>query len=306
MPRNKPSLTARKVASDFLFVVEDPEVAKLAPAGSVAATYEILEAAGMLKPWMVSLIKAPWYQRFGRAIEKPILPGQMLHLALRKRWLDDEVREAIAEGATQVLLVGGGFDTLCLRLAAELPEVTFLELDHPPTHRVKAQAVEDIGAARPNLHLEGVDLSERSLADHLQETPVWSCDARSVVVAEGVLMYLDEEDVLAFFSAVRSSTATGSRVLVTYIHQGAISRDSLGWLGGALTFFLKLAGEPFKWGVTPDGIDSFLAAQGFRIFQAADRFDLQARYVEPAGHEDWTVARLERVVAAEIADSGSA
>lgn len=303
MPRAKPSMTARKVASDFLFKVEDPEVARFAPEGSVLATYELLGEAGLLKPWMISLIKAPWYQRFGQAIEKPILQGQMLHLVLRKRFLDDEVREAIAAGATQVLVVGGGYDTLCLRLAAEFPEVTFVELDHPPTHQSKAKAVEAMGAARSNLHLQGVDLSERSLADVLAEAPFWSTSAVSMAVAEGVLMYLSEADVVAYLAAVRSSTGMGSRVLATYIQAGGISRKSLGWLGGVLAVFLKLVGEPFKWGVPEDGVERFLAAQGFRVLGESERFDLQQRYLAPAGHEDWVVARLERVVAAESADS---
>ena len=301
MPKDKPSMTARKVASDFLFVVEDPETAKLAPAGSVAATYELLGAAGILKPWMVSLIKASWYQRFGRAIEKPILHGQMLHLVLRKRFLDDEVREAIATGATQVLVVGGGYDTLCLRLAAEFPEVTFLELDHPPTHQSKAEAVQAIGASRLNLHLQGVDLSERSLSEFLEESDLWDSNAKSAVVAEGVLMYLDEADVAAFLAAVRSASAIGSRVLVTYIHEKGMGRESLGWLGSVLTVFLKLVGEPFRWGVGEEGIERFLTTRGFRVLGESRRFDLKQRYLDPAGHGDWVVARLERVVAAQTA-----
>jgi methyltransferase (TIGR00027 family) len=216
--------------------------------------------------------------------------------------LDDEVRAAIAAGVTQVLVVGGGFDTLCLRLAAEYPDVTFLELDHPPTHRVKLQAVEAIGATRSNLHLHGVDLSERSLADFLAEADCWACHARSVVVAEGVLMYLSEEDVVAFLAAVRSSVASCSRVLATYIYQEGLNRGSLGWLGGALKGFLKLVGEPFRWGVGAEGIEPFLGSHGFQVLGDSRRFDLKQRYVEPAGHADWVVARLEGVVAAEPAD----
>lgn len=303
MPKNKPSMTARKVAGDFLFRAEDPEVAELAPPGSVAATYEILQAAGMLKPWMVSLIKAPWYQKFGNALEKSILDGQTLHLVLRKRFLDDEVRDALEAGATQVLVVGGGYDTLCMRLAAEFPAVTFLELDHPPTHAVKAKAVESIGAGRPNLHLQGVDLSERSLTEFLGQSDFWSAGARSVVVAEGVLMYLSEEEVLAFLEAVRSTTAVGSRLLFTYVFKGALTRKNLGWLGGALTVFLKLSGEPFDWGVDEFGIEPFLEAHEFRGLDEPSRSDLGSRYLDPAGHEDWVLARLERVVAAETADS---
>lgn len=307
MPKkSKPSMTARKVASDFLFRTEDPAVALLAPEGSVEASTKVLEAAGMLKPWMLSLIKAPWYQRLGKAVEKPILEGQTLHLVLRKRFLDDEVRDAIAAGTTQVLVVGGGYDTLCLRLAARYPEVTFLELDHPPTHSVKARAVEAIGASRTNLHLEGVDLSERSLADYLQQSHVWSTEAKSVVVAEGVLMYLSEKAVVAFLAAVRSSTAAGSRLLITYVFEGALTSKNLGWLGGALTLFLKLSGEPFDWGVSQDGVGPFLTFHGFEALDEPGRSDLWQRYLEPAGHADWVVARLERVVAAESADFSAA
>lgn len=305
MPKNKPSMTARKVAGDFLWRAEDPDVARLAPAGSIAATYQVMETAGLLKPWMVSLIKAPWYQKVGDALEKPILKGQTLHLVLRKRFLDDEVRAAISAGATQVLVVGGGYDTLCLRLSAEFPEVTFLEIDHPPTHRVKSAAVQAIAGPRPNLHLEGVDLSERSLSEFLQQVAFWSAEALSVVVAEGVLMYLSEKDVTAFLAAVRSNTAMGSRVLVTYVYQGAFGRKNLGWLGGALTLFLRLAGEPFDWGVQEAGIEPFLLAQGFRVLGEASRFDLKERYLVPAGMGERVVARLERVVAAQSAGSSA-
>ena len=301
MRKNKPSMTARKVAGDFLFRVEDPEIAKLAPKGSVAATYDVLEAAGMLKPWMVSLIKAPWYQKFGSAVEKSILDGQTLHLVLRKRFLNDEVCDAIAAGASQVLVVGGGYDTLCMRLAAEYPAVTFLELDHPATHAVKAKAVESIGAGRPNLHLQGVDLADRSLASVLEESAFWSTEAKSAVVAEGVLMYLSEEEVLAFLEAVRSNSAAGSRLLFTYVFEGALTRKNLGWLGGVLTVFLKLSGEPFDWGVPENGIESFLNARGFRVLGDESRFDFKKRYLEPAGLGDRTTARLERVVAAKVA-----
>ena len=164
-----------------------------------------------------------------------------------------------------VLVVGGGYDTLCLRLAAEFPDVAFVELDHPPTHQSKAKAVEAMGATRPNLHLRGVDLSERSLAEVLAEAPFWSPGAKSVAIAEGVLMYLSEDEVVAFLTAVRESTATGSRVLATYVFDGSLGRESLGWLGSLLSGLLKLVGEPFKWGVDGNGIEGFLAARGFRV-----------------------------------------
>ena len=299
MPRNKPSMTARKVASDFLFNVEDPEIARFAPVDSIQATYDVLESAGRLKPWMVALIKAPWYQKLGRSLAERMAPGQMLHMVLRKRFFDDEVRQALDEGVRQVLVVGGGYDTLCLRLAARYPGVTFLELDHPPTHREKARAVEAMRADSPNLHLQGVDLGEQALAEVLNESPVWDTSSASVVVAEGVLMYLGLDEVESFLAAVRASTGPRSRLLFTYLYEVDLRRVFKGWLGASLGYFLQVVGEPFRWAVTEEGIEPLLAANDFRVVGDEARFDLKQRYLEPVNKADQPLSRLERVVVAE-------
>jgi methyltransferase (TIGR00027 family) len=287
------------VASDFLFNVEDPEMARFAPVDSIGATYSVLESAGRLKPWMVSLIKAPWYQRFGRSLAERLAPGQMLYMVLRKRFMDDEVRGALEEGTTQVLVVGGGYDTLCLRLAARYPEATFLELDHPPTHLEKLRAVEAMGVSRPNLHLRGVDLEKRGLEQVLAESGVWDAAARSVVVAEGVLMYLGLDEVETFLAAIRASTGGGSRLLLTYLHEAELNKVFRGWLGTALRYSLHLVGEPFRWGVTDEGIEPFLVEHGYGIVGDETRYDLKRRYLEPVAKANQPLARLERVVAAE-------
>lgn len=299
LPKNKPSMTARKVASDFLFNVEDPEVARFAPVDSIRATYELLESAGRLKPWMVSLIKTSWYQRFGRSLAERMAPGQMLYMVLRKRFFDDEVRQAIDEGATQILVVGGGYDTLCFRLAVKYPEVTFLELDHPPTHHEKSRAVEAMGATQPNLHLQGVDLAERPLTEVLKEAMVWDPNGKTAIVAEGVLMYLGLDEVEAFFAAVRASTGPGSRLLLTYLDEAELKKVFRGWLGTALSYSLHLVGEPFRWGVTEEGIEPFLTANGYRVLGDEARYDLKQRYLEPVAKGNQPLSRLERVVIAE-------
>lgn len=292
-------MTARKVASDFLFMVEDPEAARFAPVESIRATYDVLQAAGRLKPWMVSLIKAPWYQKFGRGLEKRIIPGQMMHLVLRKRFFDDEVRTAIDEGASQVLVVGGGYDTLCLRLAAKNPDVSFLELDHLPTHREKLRAVESMGATRPNLHFQGADLRECTLDEVLKESTAWDAAAKSVVVAEGVVMYLGLDEVESLLAAVRSSTGRGSRLLLTFLQEEELNRVFSGWLGTTLKYSLHWMGEPIRWGVTEEGIEPLLAIHGYRVLGDEGRYDLRQRYLEPVAKGDQAVSRLERVVVAE-------
>ncbi len=74
------------------------------------------QLAGMLSFGAVlqALIEAPCYG----------VPGICTYLAARSKWLDSEVAAAIAEGATQVVLLGAGYDTRAHRLAAAAPHVT--------------------------------------------------------------------------------------------------------------------------------------------------------------------------------------
>jgi O-methyltransferase involved in polyketide biosynthesis len=49
-------------------------------------------------------------------------PGIVRHWMLRKRWIESRVRARIAAGASQVVVLGAGLDTLGVRLASELPD----------------------------------------------------------------------------------------------------------------------------------------------------------------------------------------
>ena len=61
---------------------------------------------------------------------------------LRKRWIESRVRAKIAAGASQVVVLGAGLDTLGVRLASERPDLRVVEIDHPATLAVKRSVVE--------------------------------------------------------------------------------------------------------------------------------------------------------------------
>lgn len=50
-------------------------------------------------------------------------------------------KAAIEQGARQVLVLGAGFDTLCLRLAPQYPHVRFFEVDHPASTSSRSRLV---------------------------------------------------------------------------------------------------------------------------------------------------------------------
>ena len=55
-----------------------------------------------------------------------MMPGQFEAFAHRKAFCEKRARKGIAAGATQVLVLGAGYDTLGWRLAPEFPEDKFV------------------------------------------------------------------------------------------------------------------------------------------------------------------------------------
>jgi len=286
-----------------IFLAHDERFAPLLAPGVVDATERVLTAAGALKPWHVRLIQKGWYRWFAYKMEALASRGHFLHIGLRKRFVHEQAVAALEGGATQVLVVGAGMDTLCLRLAEHHPDVTFVELDHPASHRAKVQAIEKLGDAPGNIYFFAADLTEESPLDEvLAGCEPWSTDAPSFVVTEGLLMYLPKPAVDRAAAAIHRATGPGSRWLLTYMHKlpdGSIDMGKLGRFGKS---WMKLAGEEIHWGMRDEELAPFLEERGFRLAGPLESFDLRQRYLVPAGLGDEPLGRIERLALAERVD----
>lgn len=292
MHPRRPSRTARKISETLVFLEADPELAPLLPPGTGEANRQLLAAAGFLKPWMVALVRKPVYRRFVGSLERRLAPGQILYVGLRKRLIDDGVRDALGAGARQVLVLGAGLDTLALRLAPEHPDRAFVELDHPNSLGAKQRALEKLGIAPPNLHLVPADLAARGLARVLQGIEPWDGGTPSVAVAEGLLMYLEEAAVTVLLEDLHRSTGPGSSLFLTHMRPDARGRPHLGPTMASLTrLSLRWAREPLKWTIDPGELGPFLAARGWELEEGP--IDLRSRYLQPAGLGDRPLGEFE-------------
>ena len=301
MRSDRPSVTAIKIARGIVFVGEDPRVRELLPPGTVELNAQILREAQLLTPSTEKLYRKPWFRSFAQWVARKTTPGQMMTLPTKKRFLDDEVRRAIEGGARQLLLVGAGFDTLAVRVAREFADIGCFEIDHPATQRVKRGAIESAKLERSNLHLVAVDLASTSLPEALEQAPHWKSDVVSVVVAEGVLMYLDESDVVTFLEGVRATTAAGSTLLFTYVRTDEHGVLLIGKNTGFTRAALKISGEPLKWGIRQDALADFLEAWGYTLDQSPTPEQLRAQYLEPVGLGDEIVGDIELMATARVA-----
>jgi len=268
MRKDKPSRTALKVALNIVTLGSKPGMEAVLPAGIVDATRRLLIAAGAAGKrtvkWAQSKKSVAIYEAFDW-----MLPGQFVAFAHRKAFCERQVRDGIGAGAAQVLVLGAGYDTLGWRLAPEFSGVTFFEIDHPATARLKQTGVESLGR-RKNLNLIAEDLSKRKLVDVLNTDKSWDPGACSVIVAEGLVMYLAPEAVRDLFSQCAAVTASGSRMAFSYIPAGADGRPDVGAWTGLMLWLQKVSGEPWLWSIRPEELAPFLAQTGWRDVPESD------------------------------------
>lgn len=274
MRKDKPSRTAYKVALNIVTLGEKPEMNVILPAGIVQATAEMLVASGVAGrrtvKWAQSKKSVSIYEAFDW-----LLPGQFEAFAHRKAFCEHQVRAGIGAGATQVLVLGAGYDTLGWRLAPEFPTVRFYEIDHPATAALKAKGIKAMGC-RDNLILIAEDLGKRKLVDTLTADRGWEPGAQTVIIAEGLVMYLSAEAVRELFRQCAVIGGAGSRIAFSFIPSGVNNLPDAGKWTGLILWLQKVTGEPWIWSIRPEALDKFLQKTGWTYIQ--DKMTSQRKY----------------------------
>jgi methyltransferase (TIGR00027 family) len=184
----QPSVTARRVAAQRLAFPRVPAE------GGNAAADELLAAdvAG-------ELAGAP--------------PGPMApYLAARKSFFDRVVVTALAAGVGQVVVVGAGYDGRALRYAR--PGVRWFEVDHPDTQADKQQRLRDLGIETGHVAFVPVDLTATDVGPALLAAG-FDRARESLVLCEGVLVYLDRAVIDRLLAGLRAVAAPGSRLALS-------------------------------------------------------------------------------------------
>lgn len=250
MKHGRISQTALKIGFIIIALNEKPEWKARLPQRLAELTERLVLAAGVtgFGPWMLRLNKTPWSVRLYEYFENK-LPGTFEGVGVRKLFMEEQVLAAIEAGATQVLVMGAGFDTLCLRLAPQFPHIQFFEVDHPATSAAKAKGVMQEGQPE-NMTLLAADLSKIPLSTLMQETERWDTGAQSVVVAEGLLIYLKEEVVHQLFREVTACTGPGTRVVFSH----GIKIENYPFANA----LMRLIGEPWLSSCEPEELPGYI------------------------------------------------
>ncbi len=190
-------------------------------------------------------------------------------IALRTTAIDTAVRDAIAGGATQLVILGAGYDGRAWRLN-ELAGVKVFEVDHPATQGEKRARVAELPPATGTVSFVSIDFEREALgtvldrAGHDRSSPTcW--------IWEGVVMYLTREAMRSTLAGIADRSARGSTLILNYhsAHRRFLA-----------SLMFRLIGEPQISAWTREEMAADLRSAGFTVGDDSGMADWNNRFAQ--------------------------
>jgi methyltransferase (TIGR00027 family) len=205
----------------------------------------------------------------------PVARAFRAFMAVRSRYVEDQLAAAVAEGVAQYVVLGAGLDTFALRNPYSALRV--FEVDFPATQEWKRALLANAAIAPPsNLTFVPLDFEHQTLAGGLADAEL-DASAPAFFGWLGVVPYLTLDAFRSTLAAI-AGLPKGTAVAFDY----AVSPDTLSPLRrkvfDALAARVAAAGEPFKLFFTPPELNVELRSAGFQRVEQVDSDELNGRY----------------------------
>lgn len=191
-------------------------------------------------------------RNFQEAISDPDIFGFAWLMLVRTRFIDELMERAVRGGATQLVILGAGFDTRVHRFAELLKDVVVIEIDYGTTQEYKKSRVQAaLDGAPANVVYAPIDFTRESLGDVLRRAG-FQPERKTYYICEGLSMYVPEDGMKETLRAIARESAPGSALMFEYLNRGGLDmlrKYPMGMVKNAFDW-----GEPFVFGV-PDGQD---------------------------------------------------
>jgi methyltransferase (TIGR00027 family) len=210
------------------------------------------------------------------------IPGIAAFLNARTHHIDRVLRDEVAAGVRQVVILGAGYDTRAWRLCHALAGAVVFEVDRSGTQRRKRTlAARRLGGVPPGLRFVEVDFSRPASLFPALAGAGYDAGRPALFVWEGVSYYLTPADVDALLAQVAAHAASGSAIVFDYLYASVLTGSSPRYGAEAARRFLQRRGQPYRSGI-PDGeTTGFLADRGYDLVHDVDRADLWRAYLGP-------------------------
>ena len=206
-------------------------------------------------------ISAGLAQDYEEAIQKPAIAMLASLMILRTRFIDEALKRAVDDGATQIVILGAGFDSRAYRFRGLLKHCRVIEVDAELTQDHKKRRIQaTLGEVLPNLTYVSLDFAKDGIRDALKAGGFREGE-KSFYIWEGVSMYLPEKSVREMLQMVAAHSAPGSSIVLDYANSLGIEIIKQNPQGPA--GLLASWGEPWIFGVPGANGDEFFRELGF-------------------------------------------
>ncbi len=245
------------------------------------AIHQVLDKPPVLAdPIAVPLLGAQFGFDPGREMH-PVARAFRAYMAVRNRFAEDQLANAVAQGVEQYVLLGAGLDTFAYR--NPFPDLRVFEVDFPATQAWKRALLAAARiAALAKVHYIPLDFEHKTLQEGLEEggldfhrpaffgwlgvAPYLTLDAFRATLA--TIARLPEGSGAVFDFALSPETLKLSQ------------RLAFQWLAARVA----KAGEPFRLFFTPQNLEAELRQAGFRVVELRNSEQLNELYF--AGRTD--------------------
>jgi methyltransferase (TIGR00027 family) len=230
-------------------------------------------AASLADGPLAALIRLASWPGVRRVVNTAAL-GLVDHAELRTLALDAVVRDAVAGGARQLVVLGAGLDARAWRMP-ELGDATVFEVDHPSTQAYKRPRIAARRATARDVRFIAIDF-ERDRLDDVLARAGHDATAATAWLWEGVTPYIARDATRSTLAAVARRSAAGSRVAVTYATPAASPTGPT--VVGLAKLGFRAIGEPLRGLIAEPDMRRELGDVGFRVIDDTSATDWAARH----------------------------
>jgi methyltransferase (TIGR00027 family) len=239
------------------------------------AAHQLMDQPPVLDDPLAVRLVGPGYRRQMKRATHSVAREFRSFMAVRSRYVEDRLAEAVRNGVAQYVVLGAGLDTFAYR--SPFPSLRVFEVDLPATQAWKRKMLGKAGIALPeSLTFVPLDFEHHLLAEGLAGA---GFDLRTPAFFGwlGVVPYLT---LNAFRTALKTiaELPQGSGVSFDY----ALAPETLSPLGrtafDVLSSRVAAAGEPFCLFFTPDEMELELRRSGFHRIEQRDSEQLNEMY----------------------------
>ncbi|MFH2011439.1 MAG: class I SAM-dependent methyltransferase [Pseudomonadota bacterium] len=206
-----------------------------------------------------------------------LLDNLRAFVALRSRYTEDKLAQAVKRGVRQYVILGAGLDTFPYRNLYPESRLQVFEVDHPTTQLWKRTRLTEVGIAIPDsLTFVPIDFEKQTLAEGLKQVG-FKFDKPAFFSLLGVVMYLTKDAVMETLRFV-TSLPPGSEIVFDYALPSSALTERQRKVRKVLESRFAAIGEPWITYFDPSSLVRELQQLGFKNFEDLGPGDANDRY----------------------------